>query len=41
VAFNPKSALLNAKQMSEADRLTIAAVISDEDLMENAGRPVA
>ena len=36
-----RTALLSAVQMAAADRLTVASGISNNDLMENAGRPVA
>ncbi len=35
------SALLDARQMSEADRLTVLAGTSVSRLMDNAGRGVA
>ncbi len=39
--LNCDTALLNAKQMAQADQLTVASGISGNALMENAGRPVA
>jgi NAD(P)H-hydrate epimerase len=39
--MNPRTALLTARQTAEADRLTIAAGISEIALMDNAGRHVA
>lgn len=39
--MNPKTALLSATQMAEADRLSIAYGINEITLMKNAGRPVA
>ncbi len=39
--MNDSSALLDAAEMSEADRLTVAAGMSVAELMDNAGRGVA
>jgi NAD(P)H-hydrate epimerase len=39
--MNPLTALLDAQQMKESDRLTVASGIAGVALMENAGRPVA
>ena len=39
--MNFKTALLNVRQMSEADHLSVAAGTTAIDLMENAGRAVA
>jgi NAD(P)H-hydrate epimerase len=41
ITVNTSTALLNAAQMAEVDRLTVAFGISEIALMENAGRPVA
>ncbi len=39
--LNPRTALLTAAQMAEADHLTVTSGISEIELMEHAGRPVA
>ncbi len=39
--MNPQTALLDVRQMGEADRLSVAAGISETQLMRNAGRAVA
>jgi NAD(P)H-hydrate epimerase len=39
--LDPRSALLTANQMAEADRLTVVSGIGEIALMDKAGRPVA
>ena len=39
--MNLTTALLNVRQMSEADRLTVVSGIPDYDLMEQAAHAVA
>ena len=41
VEMNPQTALLDVRQMGQADRLSVAAGISETQLMLNAGRAVA